>query len=712
MKSSLPVLLAFFFFTSFLFSQSIQWQQLNGPFGGTPLSFASNSNGDIFAGSDYNQKGVYRSTDGGMLWHQSSNGIYLTDRQVDWMVVDDSSYIIIGTNSHIGARIYKSTDNGDSWFETENLGGSSCAVNDSGHIYVGNTGYAQYSVSKDGGYTWTHYSHPSPFINCVTINDSGHIFIGGNYTGYRSKDYGANWTTLSLPDGINSIAVAPNGNLFAGCSREYAGNSGVYRSTDNGDSWAPVKEGFRVYASHNIIINGNGDIIVGTWGWGIWKSTDSGDTWAQYNSGLGHYYVRSMHIALNGDVYAGLSGGGIYRSSDNGESWSQVGISVAGVKEIAINSNDDIFTSVWGISRSTDLGITWEPINNGLGNYDVRTLIVKNSNGYLFAGTNDNPNGIIFRSTDNGDSWVRVDNFQTALAINGLTSGPSGEIVATGSGMGSICHVSTDNGVSWQDIKYGQDIGCGTVAFNSAGDLFSASWGGGFWKLPTGDTTWIDLTSNYGYNWIPSLFVASNDYLYAGGSLSTDNGITWTSLSLNQGYTTFAENSIGHIFCGTTNYGSGVWRSTDYGDTWEQINSGLPTMDVRSVAVDSEDYLYAGPWGYSLFKTTTPTITDVSEINFAPTSFSLEQNYPNPFNPSTTIKYTIPNVTLSGVEGSRVRLKVYDVLGNEIVTLVNEEKPIGTYELNWNAANLPSGVYFYRLQAGSFVETKKMILLK
>ena len=72
---------------------------------------------------------------------------------------------------------------------------------------------------------------------------------------------------------------------------------------------------------------------------------------------------------------------------------------------------------------------------------------------------------------------------------------------------------------------------------------------------------------------------------------------------------------------------------------------------------------------------------------------------------SSVIKYSIPKT-------SNVLIKVFDVLGNEIETLVNEEKPVGIYELNWNAANLPSGVYFYRLQAGSFVETKKMILLK
>ena len=85
--------------------------------------------------------------------------------------------------------------------------------------------------------------------------------------------------------------------------------------------------------------------------------------------------------------------------------------------------------------------------------------------------------------------------------------------------------------------------------------------------------------------------------------------------------------------------------------------------------------------------------------------FELNQNYPNPFNPITTIKYSIR-------ERGFVSLKIYNVLGKEIKTLVNEEKPSGNYEINFNAENLSSGIYFYKLQAGSFVKTKKMILLK
>ncbi len=105
--------------------------------------------------------------------------------------------------------------------------------------------------------------------------------------------------------------------------------------------------------------------------------------------------------------------------------------------------------------------------------------------------------------------------------------------------------------------------------------------------------------------------------------------------------------------------------------------------------------------------------------NGLPSEFSLEQNYPNPFNPKTKIKFTIPTSPLNPSpyqgEGQRERLislKVYDVLGNETATLVNEEKPAGSYEVEFDATELTSGIYFYRLVAGSYIETRKMVLLK
>lgn len=98
-------------------------------------------------------------------------------------------------------------------------------------------------------------------------------------------------------------------------------------------------------------------------------------------------------------------------------------------------------------------------------------------------------------------------------------------------------------------------------------------------------------------------------------------------------------------------------------------------------------------------------IVDVEDKQTLPTEYALEQNYPNPFNPSTSIQYAVSSRQF-------ISLKVYDVLGNEIETLVNEEKPVGTYEIIWNASNVPSGVYFYQLKAGEYTNTKKMVLLK
>lgn len=128
---------------------------------------------------------------------------------------------------------------------------------------------------------------------------------------------------------------------------------------------------------------------------------------------------------------------------------------------------------------------------------------------------------------------------------------------------------------------------------------------------------------------------------------------------------------------------------------------------------------------YNIGKTEADTIefliTDNKSINITkqfilqytqPTEYKLEQNYPNPFNPITKIRYSIASTPLSLVEGLGVRLIVYDILGNEVTTLVNEQKEPGYYEVEFNASQFASGVYIYRLQSGNFISTKKMMVIK
>lgn len=99
------------------------------------------------------------------------------------------------------------------------------------------------------------------------------------------------------------------------------------------------------------------------------------------------------------------------------------------------------------------------------------------------------------------------------------------------------------------------------------------------------------------------------------------------------------------------------------------------------------------------------SVTDVKDDISLPSDYMLSQNFPNPFNPSTTIRYHLPEHLL-------VTIKIFNILGLEVVTLVNEEKPAGRYDVEFDASNLSSGIYFYRLQAGNFVVTKKMIFLR
>ena len=110
-------------------------------------------------------------------------------------------------------------------------------------------------------------------------------------------------------------------------------------------------------------------------------------------------------------------------------------------------------------------------------------------------------------------------------------------------------------------------------------------------------------------------------------------------------------------------------------------------------------------YGAGLLKYFNQIVTDVESENLPADNFLLSQNYPNPFNPNTKISWQVP-------VGSNQTLKIYDVLGNELATLVDDYKPAGTYEVEWDASGLPSGVYFYQLKTDEFVETKKMILIK
>lgn len=226
--------------------------------------------------------------------------------------------------------------------------------------------------------------------------------------------------------------------------------------------------------------------------------------------------------------------------------------------------------------------------------------------------------------------------------------------------------------------------------------------------------TWENLSAPLFSRIFSDSFIQNRLYLYS--SYSSDGGYSWQSTSgeFSSGAVliSFYQDNNSSLIYILMNEGlfystndSIYWKLFPGSDNLPLITSSSLLYNKNSISIDYENnYTYVGT-SNGIYRSVTVTAIDESKPHLPITNYSLAQNYPNPFNSLTIISYQIP-------KNSFVTLKVYDVLSNEVTTLVNGTKQTGIYEVSFEVANLTSGVYYYRLQAGDFVETKKMLLLK
>jgi hypothetical protein len=210
-----------------------------------------------------------------------------------------------------------------------------------------------------------------------------------------------------------------------------------------------------------------------------------------------------------------------------------------------------------------------------------------------------------------------------------------------------------------------------------------------------------EVIEQFGLNTSPNITITSPN----GGEhwlIGFQHDITWTSdkvdsvkieLSLHNGL-------LWHTITEST-ASDGIYEWT--------VQAPQTSWDCRIKITDISNSSITDESDTTFVIDTFPSVED-STNSFVPAEFSLIQNYPNPFNPITTIKFQIPDQARN--DNTAITLKIYDVLGNEIATLMNEEKPAGSYEVEFDGSSLPSGIYFYQIKAGSFVDTKKMVLIK
>jgi hypothetical protein len=279
-----------------------------------------------------------------------------------------------------------------------------------------------------------------------------------------------------------------------------------------------------------------------------------------------------------------------------------------------------------------------------------------------------------------------------------------------------FCLFTPTNSLHAQWIQTNGPYGGFVYSYALSGtNLFAGTEGGVFLSTNNG-TTWTAASTGLTNTVVRALAVSGTN-IFAGTDgggvfLSTNNGTSWTAASTGLTNTTVYALAVSgtNLFAGT--YGDGVFLSSNNGSSWTAASAGLTNNIVYSLAVSGTN-LFAGTNGGVWRRPLSEMVSVRFSSNELPAQFSLGQNYPNPFNPVTTISFNLPSKSF-------VSLKVFDALGREVSILFAEELPAGTYARQWNAsqtagglaADLSSGVYFYRLQAGDFVSTKKLILLK
>jgi ligand-binding sensor domain-containing protein len=338
-----------------------------------------------------------------------------------------------------------------------------------------------------------------------------------------------------------------------------------------------------------------------------------------------------------------------------------------------------------------------------LTNVYVQTLAVSGTN--LFAGTTDG----VFLSTNNGASWTAASSGLTYTQITALTA--SGTNLFAGSyGLG--VDRSTNNGTSWTAASSGLTSTFVLALTVSDTNLFAGTYGGVFLSTNNG-TNWTPASSGLTNDYIASLAVSGSN-LFAGTGLgvdlSTNNGTSWTAASTglpNNASVQALAVSGTNLFGATSGIDSaGVFLSTDNGTSWTASSTGLIDTYVYTLAASGTD-LFAGTHEGVWRRPLSEMVTAVEETNSneRPSEYSLQQNYPNPFNPTTTIEFSIPH---AGV----VSIEVINTLGQVVGNLVNEELRPGHYRTTWDGSGFSSGIYFYRLRAGSFSETRKFMLLR
>ncbi len=644
----------------------------------------------------------FKTTDGGFNWQNITTPLGTLPCWDVSFINEQLGYICSSDG-----KVIKTTDGGNSW-QVLQAGDSNSLYTivavDSMNITAGGA-LVKFVYSSDGGITWTQQllSQDAPANKMAFINDSVGYATGLMSSKYKTTNKGKDW--------IAEFPTPPLGEwnlMFVNATTGYTVGNGlkVLKTTDSGKSW------FKTILNDNFkdvwFASENTGWIVGD---GIYKTTNGGENWTLLNfpyeqTGTGYGGIESLYFLDSLTGFAGTWGSKIFKTYDGGETW---------VRKDPVNSDSSFFikdfyfirnmgwaSSIFGkILKTTDYGDSWIILTAKIGGNAIQFL--DTLNGYSLT-------GYFNRTSDGGYSWE-----QFSLPQNDNNHDLYFKNIEEGWFVGSdYLYYTTNAGKDWKVISNVNNLDPWSY-FGWLNLQRGIITGNHVYESINGGESWFEIKELTGQH--INRFFAPNEFIgYAVGDKGlilefTDTAyvpveliffkskiennniiLTWQTASElnNKGF--YIEKSsdkktwfnIGYVVGkGTTT----EFNSYSYAD--EKTESGIQYYKLKQVD-------YNGNYEYSNILKVSLTTSIRGE---------LLQNYPNPFNSSTIINYSIPNKSL-------VTLRIFNSLGQNIKTLINETKEEGEYKIKFDARDLPSGVYFYRINAGEFSQIKKMIIIK
>lgn len=650
---------------------------------------------------------IFKTTDGGTNWTPilisggtgTLYGLYFTDENHGWILSSTSS----------AAQVSRTTDGGATWNVDLNytLGDlENMHFFDATHGIVVGGGVGKIDLFyTTNGTTWT--KSPNPTVPTgYTRTDVRGVYMLSSTLAYavgwgssvglqpsillKSTNGGATWEYLTqLADNRtydNLWAVyfkdANNGVAFGGATR----GTVFIRTTDGGQNWLPENIPCGVQLN---TINGFGDELIVSGSSGvIMRTTDFGNTW-QMLTPIPNGNVNSIAALSDNLVIGGGFNSVFLKTTDRGVNWQGGFVSADGsapnIQGIYfVNENVGYSAHSYGMAaKTTDGGQTWKqviPVTLSATTSLYAPFFLDENYGFI-VGKESNNVDIIYKTTNGGLTWdTKTNSFATNLRGVAFKDVNNGIVV----GEKLKAAFTTDGGVTWTPSVFD------TLPPVASPNLLGVTFTNGLNAIAVGDQL-ILRSSNGGANW---------NYSPVSNLVETLNSAAFANA--NEGWVvgskTTAPRSVGLYF------------TSDAGFTWSN-RADISVFDtvktLYDVSITPSGHIWIGSASSTIY--TNSPIVGINDRLDNSASFTLEQNYPNPFNPSTIIRYSID-------KSQHVDLKVFDLLGREIAVLVNEEKSAGTYEVKFQAAMgktyLADGIYFYRLNAGGYSFTKKMILLK